>query len=216
MNTSLPSQSLHVGPPSSSGRSFLPSHQGPKPNRTHRASPVDSTSRPAPRVRQKALLGKQAVICGATIPQIPGVPHGKMPMALSFASPKSGHQASPGPGAAPIPPLSAGPPAFASPKHSALEADTHRNPPMGSHASTQAARPAGTSNALASPSAAAPQRPGPVARICPKNRQLQSTCDKQVTSTSRLTVSYVKDNWKDRLVPRPDYSHDSNEHLHTK
>ena len=129
MNTSLPSQSLHVGPPSSLGWSFLPSHQGPKPNRTPWASPVDSTSRPAPRVRQKALLGKQAVICGATFPQIPGVPHGKMPMSLSFASPQSGHLAAPGPGAAPIPPSTAGSPALARPKHSALGPDTLRNPP---------------------------------------------------------------------------------------
>ncbi|XP_071469911.1 putative POM121-like protein 1 [Marmota flaviventris] len=51
LNTTMPSQPPHLGPPSTLGRSFRRSHQGPKPYCTHRPSPVASSSSPARRVR---------------------------------------------------------------------------------------------------------------------------------------------------------------------
>ncbi|XP_058440377.1 mucin-5AC-like [Marmota monax] len=138
LNTTMPSQPPHLGPPSTLGRRFPHSHQGPKPYCTHRPSPVASSSSPAQRVRGHIPQGKQPLTPGATVPPVPGVPGGMKPRAPSFVScHQLGHVGAPGPGAAPMPPLTVGPTTLGSLNYSALGADKHKNTTMGAHARTQ-------------------------------------------------------------------------------
>ncbi|XP_071469930.1 putative POM121-like protein 1-like [Marmota flaviventris] len=138
LNTTMPSQPPHLGPPSTLGRSFRRSHQGPKPYYTHRPSPVASSSSPARRVRGHIPQGKQPLTPGATVPPSSGVPGGMNPGAPSLVScHQLGHVGAPGPGAAPMPPLTVGPTTLGSLNYSTLGSDKQRNSTVGPRGSTQ-------------------------------------------------------------------------------